>query len=158
MKKMMLVSCLLLGSFNTFAAINCDGPIKNQSIRDDIKVQKNCQLEGLIVHGNVILQSGASIELRGNHIKGNIESNKNFSKIIANNNNISGDVNFSAGQNIQFRNNQIDGDLKLNKNSGQISIRDNEIAGNLICNENSFTMNGNNNQVKGNKSEQCRTF
>ena len=154
----MLLSCIFLCSFNTFAAIDCDGQIKNQSIREDIKVKKNCQLEGLIIHGNIILQSGATIELRDNHIKGNIESNKNFSKIIADHNNISGDVNFSEGQNIQLQNNQISGDLKLKKNSGHISLKDNEIAGNLICSENSFNMNGNNNQVKGNKSEQCRTF
>lgn len=158
MKKYFVSISLILCSFTTFAAVNCEGEIKNQSIREDIKVKKNCQLEGLIIHGNVILENGASVELHENHIKGNIESNKNFTKIIANHNNISGNVDFATGKNIQLLNNQISGDLKLKKNNGNIVVNNNEIAGNLICLENAFSINGSNNQVKGNKSEQCRSF
>ncbi|WP_180166169.1 hypothetical protein [Acinetobacter sp. YH12049] len=83
---------------------------------------------------------------------------KNFTKIIANHNNISGNVDFTTGKNIQLLNNQISGDLKLKKNNGNIVLNNNEIAGNLICLENAFSINGSNNQVKGNKSEQCRSF
>ena len=158
MKCFMLFACLVSCSIPSFAAVYCDGQIKHQTIRDDIKIKKNCLLEGLIIHGDVILQNGSSLELKDNHLNGNIEAANNFSKIIAQHNHISGDVNFIQGKNIQLRHNQITGDLKLNKNSGTIAITDNEIAGNLICAENTFTMNGNNNQVKGNKSEQCRTF
>lgn len=61
MKKYFVSISLILCSFTTFAAVNCEGEIKNQSIREDIKVKKNCQLEGLIVHGNVILENGAML-------------------------------------------------------------------------------------------------
>ncbi len=93
MKKYFVSISLILCSFTTFAAVNCEGEIKNQSIRDDIKVKKNCQLEGLIVHGNVNFRKWMPVlNCIDNHMNGNIESNKNFTKIIANHNNISGNV------------------------------------------------------------------
>ena len=158
MKKITLLLSVLLCSASGHAAIYCQSELKNQSIKDSIKVRQNCSLENLIIHGDIILENDAQVTLKNNHIKGNITSNAKFKALAASDNIIKGNINIRHGQNIDLKTNDIQGDIFLQHNTGVIKLYNNEITGDLVCNSNAFTINGSKNSVTGDKKQQCQTF
>lgn len=158
MKKVVLLTILLLSALPSYATIYCHGTLKNQSISQDIKIKKNCTLENLIIHGDVILENGAVASLTNNHIKGSILASAKFRTFNATDNNVKGHVRLNQGNNIHLKTNTIYGNLHVQNSTGIVNIYANQVQGNLMCNSNAFTINGAKNNVSGNKQQQCQTF
>jgi hypothetical protein len=158
MRKVVFLTSLIMLSLPSYAAVNCNGVLKNKSILESIKVKKKCTLENLIIHGDVILEDGAIAELNNNHIKGNVIASSKFRTFSATDNLIQGHVRLSQGKNIDLKDNTVKGNLSLQNNTGVVKIYANQINGNLSCNRNAFTINGSKNMVSGNKQMQCQTF
>lgn len=158
MKKFVLCTIFIFLSLPSYAAVNCNGVLKNKSILESIKVKKKCTLENLIIHGDVILEDGATAELNNNHIKGNIIASSKFKTFSATDNLVQGHVRLSQGNNIDLKDNIVKGNLSLQNNTGIVKIYANQINGNLSCSHNAFTINGSKNMVSGNKQMQCQTF
>jgi hypothetical protein len=158
MKFFMLFTMIFMVSYQANATLYCNAPIKNQSINESVKVGRDCNMENLIVNGDIVLQEGANLNIKNSQINGNISSNAKFHSFSALENTIRGNIDVSAGKNIDIQSNHVNGALALRKNTGVISIYTNHIAGNLDCSSNSFTINGGQNIVNGQKLEQCQTF
>lgn len=158
MRRIVFFTSLIILSLPSYAAVNCNGTLKNKSILESIKVKKKCTLENLIIHGDVILEDGAIAELTNNHIKGNIIASSKFKDFSATDNVVQGHIRLSQGKNIDLKDNTVNGNLNLQNNTGIVKIYANQINGNLNCNRNAFTINGSKNIVAGNKQLQCQTF
>lgn len=158
MKQCLLLAATLILSTHSVAALNCNSTIKNQSIHEDIKAGKNCSLENLIIRGNISIEKNARVELKNNHIQGNLYSDNFFSEVKASDNIIQGNIQFQSGKNIQLENNQVKGSIHLIQNKGNISLASNHIAGDLICSKNSFNMQVVRNKVEGAQREQCQNL
>ena len=156
MKTYLWVAVSLLISSESWAALNCNSTIKNQSVRDDIKAGRNCTLENLIIHGDISVEKNANVILKNNMINGNIVAKKAFSQLNASDNTIQGSIRLESGQLVKLQNNQIKGSIHLHENKGHIFIERNHITGDLVCTKNSFSLQVNKNQIQGTQRDQCQ--
>jgi hypothetical protein len=137
--------------------ITCQGTLGAITV-DNVKVPqgKTCTLNGTIVEGSIVVNSGATLQAKAVKVKGNIQG-ENASAINVNSNTtVDGSIQIKQGGGASIVGTKINGDLQAFENSSKITIRDNRIGGNLQCKENKVTPVGGNNIVGGNKEDQCR--
>lgn len=159
MKKLLLFSLFTSIALPLWAAdTKCEGLIKNRTIYSNIQVKKNCSLEKVTVTGNVLLENDASLHLNQVTIKGNLESQQTFQQVSAQSSRFNGNIQLENGQSVALVNNLILGNLALEDNKADIQVSQNTIHGNVACLNNSQHPQGQKNQIKGQKADQCSTL
>lgn len=156
--------------------INCAGNHGDETLDGNLLIAAPCTLDGTRVEGNVELFAGGSLTAAFAVIDGKI-SGKNADFVDVRNSEVAGDVkledlvgdvlqlldstvrgNVTLKDNrspIDIRRNYIEGNLQISGNSGGVHVADNVIDGNLDCRKNVPVPEGGNNQVRGNKKDQC---
>jgi hypothetical protein len=164
----------------------CTGTIRAVHVDGNIIVPRgaHCTLRGTRVDDNVFVRRGAVLEAFGVRIGGNIQADNHRRVLVAPRtvndivvrSRIGGDIQLFdgvrgtvrrtvIGGNLQVKQNSgfqaavrniIDADLQAFSNEGGFRIRANRIDGNLQCKSNQPPPVGGNNQVEGNKEDQCR--
>lgn len=166
--------------------ITCRTTITNRTIDGNVNVPAgaNCTLRGVIVDGNVKVNSKAYANITGkSKIKGNVQAKGQRHVLVQGFSRVDGDVQARSGNsafvgvayvdgNVQIESNygkvtvgssQIKGDVQLFSNRGLNSnytktVFNNRIGGNLQCKSNTPAPYGYNNKVEGNKENQCRSL
>jgi len=185
MRKLMLyavAATMLLGlvSLGPSASADdrvCRGTIGKRTV-DNVKVPKGarCTLKGTRVEGNIIVNRGGFLEAIGVRVDGNVQAQKAKNVIVRAKSFVNGDVQLERGRkgrvvgsrvegNIQYDDQRgrlkvvkvvVGGDVQAFQNTGGVVIRGNRIDGNLQCKANKPAPRGGNNQVSGNKEDQCK--
>ena len=123
---------------------------------DNLLVPKGatCHLEGARIKGSIKVEEGASLHASGLYVKGSLQAVKAVSVNIISSS-FEGSFEMEEGGSSQLYGAQIQGDAKFMKNNGSLTIANNTIGGNMQCKENSLVPVGGNNDVQGNKEDQC---
>lgn len=172
----LLTATLLLSMPILADDINCAGDYGDETLDGNLFVAVSCTLDGTRVKGNVELFAGGSLTATFAVIDGKV-SGKNADFVDIRNSEIAGDVKLEdlVGDRLQILDgtmrgnvtlkdnrspidvgrNFIEGNLQISGNSGGVRIADNVIDGNLDCRKNVPAPEGGNNQVRGNKKDQC---
>jgi MYXO-CTERM domain-containing protein len=156
--------------------VNCPPELGRVTVDGNVQVTGACRLEGTIVKGNVLLYAGGSLVARDGVIDGNIQAAQadfvDVSRVTVKGSiqldDLVGDLSMIRGTdvdgNIQLNGNRsvlevvdnvVDGDVQGFSNTGGLLIADNVIRSNLQCKSNSPAPVGGNNQVFGNREDQC---
>lgn len=145
-------------------------------INGNVIVTGDCMLNGTTVIGNVLVSDGGSLTTNGAQIEGSIQADE-ADFVLIDQTSVTGDIqleeledgasavtNSTVNGNIQLignnvslliDDNQVAGDIQAFDNEGDLEIRDNIVDGNLQCQGNNPAPTGGNNQVNGNKEDQC---
>jgi subtilisin family serine protease len=113
-----------------------------------------CDLAGARIKGGVKVEDGATLNASGIYVKGSIQAKKAVAVNISDST-VDGSVEVEEGGSAHLHATQIKGDAKFVKNTNSLTITNNTINGNLHCKENELMPTGGENNVSGNKEEQC---
>jgi hypothetical protein len=157
----------------------CSGEIGAKTL-DNVKVPQgeSCTLKGTKVKGTIKVNSGARLEAVKVNVIGNVQGENARNVIVRKDSLVGGSVQVVQGKKARVasskvkgdiffdeqsgevivRNNTVGGNVQAFQNSGGVHIQDNVIDGNLQCKENKPDPTGGNNQVEGNKEDQCENL
>jgi hypothetical protein len=157
----------------------CSGEIGAKTL-DNVKVPQgeSCTLKGTKVKGTIKVNSGARLEAVKVDVIGNVQGENARNVIVRKDSLVGGSVQVVQGKKARVasskvkgdiffdeqsgevivRNNTVGGNVQAFQNSGGVHIQDNVIDGNLQCKENKPDPTGGNNQVEGNKEDQCENL
>ncbi len=135
----------------------CNGTLADISIDGDVLVpaRQSCTLNGTGVKGDVKVGRGANLQAFGAIVDGDIQADK-AGAVTVERARVDGDIQVKESDAIRVADTWIDGDLQLFDNNAGASVNGNRIGGNLQCKGNKGRIGGSDNQVKGNKQDQCR--
>lgn len=144
----------------------CRGTIGQQSIDGSVIVPKGatCTLAGTRIDGNVFVRGNATLLAKGVKVGGNIQA-ENHESVVVKSRSVDGQVSRSrVGGSIQLKQGGggkllrtvVGSDIQLFTNDGRFEVRGNDVEGNLQCKSNDPAPVGGNNQVQGNKEDQCK--
>ena len=174
---MLTVASVLIGARPSFAEeIICQGKLGPITV-DNVKVPqgKRCVLNGTRVQGNVVVETGATLQALGVRVIGSIQAEGATSVQVLRRSSIGGSVQLVQGGgavvdfsritgDILFDSNDspnaatrntVGGNVQAFQNTGGVEISDNFIDGNLQCKGNNPAPTGGGNVVQGNKEDQC---
>jgi hypothetical protein len=145
---------------------------------DNVKVPQGatCTLKRTLVKGTINVNKGARLEAIKVRVIGNVQGENARNVIIRRNSRVGGSVQVVQGKRARVVNSRVNGDILYDdqrgevivrkstigadvqafQNTGGVRIRGNVIDGNLQCKENRPRPTGGNNEVHGNKEDQCR--
>jgi hypothetical protein len=146
-------------------------------IDDDLEIAPGarCQLGDVEIVGNIKVARGATLDATAISVEGNIQA-EGAASIKVEASTIDGDIQVDDGGPVTVRDTTLGGNLQLVSNDGAllargldiegdvqvfengsptIELRDNRVGGNLQCKENTADPTGGDNQVEGNKEDQC---
>jgi hypothetical protein len=157
----------------------CSGEIGAKTL-DNVKVPQgeSCTLKGTKVKGTIKVNGGARLEAVKVNVIGNVQGENARNVIVRKDSLVGGSVQVVQGKKARVasskvkgdiffdeqsgevivRNNTVGGNVQAFQNSGGVHIQDNVIDGNLQCKENKPDPTGGNNQVEGNKEDQCENL
>lgn len=161
----------------------CTPDFGAETVDGNILIADACHLDGTTVKGNVILFAGGSLTAINARIDGNIQADTaNFIEVentlvnggvqgvlgdvqldamvgdlsYVRDSTIQGSIQLKANRSrLELQRNFVGGDLQAFDNTGGVLIESNIIDGNLQCKSNSPEPVGADNQVAGNKEDQC---
>lgn len=167
------------GSGSISGDVNCPPNLGRVTVDGNVRVTAACRLDGTTVKGNVLLYSGGSliavdayidgniqaeranyIDVAGTRVKGSIQLDGlvgMLSRVAASN--VDGNIQLKDNRSrLEVLANSVNGDIQAFSNRGGVLITDNIVGGNLQCKSNSPAPTGGNNQVFGNKEDQCASL
>ena len=156
MRLLMMATLGLCCSVSVFAEENCRSRISDTLISSNLVVSQNCSIERSQVKGNIIIKPQAQLTMTNTTISGHVEANSGFQTLYATNNVIQGNVQLTNGQSIHLVGNRINGDIDVSRVNEKIFIQNNHVGDDLNCENNSASIKGGQNYVKGDKEGQCR--
>jgi hypothetical protein len=155
----------------------CRGTIGSKTL-DNVKVPQGetCTLNGTKVKGTVKVNKGARLEAIEVNVIGNVQGENARNVIVRKDSRVGGSVQVVQGKKATVAGSKVKGDILYDdqsgevivsstsiggnvqafQNTGGVHIQDNVIDGNLQCKENKPAPTGGNNEVKGNKEDQCK--
>lgn len=159
--------------------VHCPPHLGEVTIDGNVLVAAACELDGTTVKGNVHLYAGGSLTATNVRIDGNVQADtSDFVSIVGSQ--IGGDIQLDdlvgdlsvvsetdVGGSIQIVRNRsrteltdnvVDADIQLFDNSGGVVIARNVVGGNLQCKSNEPVPTGGDNDVSGNKEDQCENL
>jgi cytoskeletal protein CcmA (bactofilin family) len=174
-----VAACVALASFAIPASagdVACAPNLGAVTIEGNVTVTQTCQLDGTTVKGNILLYAGGSLVARDVRLEGNVQAEQALSVDLERSqvtgsvqldgltgelarvvdNEIVGNIQVSDSRaRIEVMANQVGADVQAFANLGGVRVQDNVIDGNLQCKQNAPAPLGGNNQVSGNKEDQC---
>lgn len=145
---------------------------------DNVKVPQGatCTLKRTLVEGTINVNKGARLEIVKVRVIGDVQGENARNVIVRRNSRVGGSVQVVQGRKARVVNSKVNGDILYDdqrgevkalkstvgadvqafQNTGGVRIRGNTIDGNLQCKENRPRPTGGNNEVGGNKEDQCR--
>jgi hypothetical protein len=154
----------------------CRGTIGSKTL-DNVKVPdgETCTLRGTKVKGTIKINNGARLEAIEVNVIGNVQGENARNVIIRKDSRVGGSVQVVQGRKATVANSKVEGDILYDEQSGEVVVRGstvggnvqafqntggvhikgNVIDGNLQCKENKPAPTGGNNDVEGNKEDQC---
>jgi hypothetical protein len=157
----------------------CRGTIGAKTL-DNVKVPQgeSCTLKGTKVKGTIKINSGARLEAIKVNVIGNVQGENARNVIVRKNSRVGGSVQTVQGKRARVVSSKVNGDILYDEQSGEVIVRNstvggnvqvfqntggvhiqgNVIDGNLQCKENNPAPTGGNNQVEGNKEDQCKNL
>ena len=155
----------------------CRGTIGSKTL-DNVKVPKGetCTLRGTKVKGTIKVNNGARLEAIDVNVIGNVQGENARNVIIRKDSRVGGSVQVVQGRKATVADSKVEGDILYDEQSGEVIVRGstvggnvqafqntggvhvkgNVIDGNLQCKENKPAPTGGNNDVEGNKEDQCQ--
>jgi hypothetical protein len=174
---MVTAASLLIGARPCFAEeIVCQGRLGRITVDNVLVPQgKRCVLNGTRVQGNVVVETGATLQALTVRVIGSVQAEGAASVQILRRSSIGGSVQLVQGGgavvdfaritgDILFDSNQsplaatrntVGGNVQAFQNTGGVEISDNLIDGNLQCKANNPPPTGGGNIVQGEKQDQC---
>jgi hypothetical protein len=130
-----------------------------------------------VAQGTVKIERDATLDARRLRVIGNVQA-ENAEKVLIGKSRVGGSVQIVQGggarvENTRIKfdilydsnrrflaalNNNVGGNIQAFQNSGGVRIADNFVDGNLQCKENKPPPTGGNNNVQGNKEDQCKNL
>lgn len=157
----------------------CRGTIGAKPL-DNVKVPKgeSCTLKGTKVKGTIKINSGARLEAIKVNVIGNVQGENARNVIVRKDSRVGGSVQVVQGKKARVSSSKVNGDILYDEQSGEVIVQSstvggnvqafqntggvhiegNIIDGNLQCKENNPDPTGGNNQVEGNKEDQCENL
>jgi hypothetical protein len=157
----------------------CRGTIGAKTL-DNVKVpqDESCTLKGTKVKGTIKVNSGARLEAVNVNVIGNVQGENARNVIVRKGSRVGGSVQVVQGKRARVAFSKVKGDILYDEQSGEVVVRSttvggnvqafqntggvhiqgNVIDGNLQCKENKPSPTGGNNEVKGNKEDQCENL
>jgi hypothetical protein len=155
----------------------CRGTIGSKTL-DNVKVPEGetCTLKGTKVKGTIKINNGARLEAIDVNVVGNVQGENARNVIVRKDSRVGGSVQVVQGRKATVADSKVEGDVLYDDQSGEVIVRGsavggnvqafqntggvqiqgNVIDGNLQCKENKPAPTGGNNEVKGNKEDQCK--
>jgi hypothetical protein len=155
----------------------CRGTIGSKTL-DNVKVPEGetCTLKGTKVKGTIKINKGARLEAIDVNVVGNVQGENARNVIVRKDSRVGGSVQVVQGRKATVSHSKVEGDILYDDQSGEVIVRGstvggnvqafqntggvqiqgNVIDGNLQCKENKPAPTGGNNEVKGNKEDQCK--
>lgn len=155
----------------------CRGTIGSKTL-DNVKVPQGetCTLNGTKVKGTIKVNKGARLEAIDVNVIGNVQGENARNVIVRKDSRVGGSVQVVQGKKATVAGSKVKGDILYDdqsgevivsstsiggnvqafQNTGGVHIQDNVIDGNLQCKENKPAPTGGNNEVNGNKEDQCK--
>lgn len=129
----------------------CIGYVDDYDI-DDLVVPpgERCVLDGTEVRGNVRVEEGAALEVRGARIAGNLWADGAERVELASDSTVRGNVQLRRTREIRLTESRIGGNLQLDGNRGAMRVGRNAIAGNLQAVGNRGPLSISHNRIGGN--------
>jgi hypothetical protein len=157
----------------------CRGTIGAKTL-DNVKVPEgeSCTLKGTKVKGTIKINSGARLEAIKVTVIGNVQGENARNVIVRKDSRVGGSVQVVQGKKARVSSSKVNGDILYDEQSGEVIVQSstvggnvqafqntggvhiegNVIDGNLQCKENNPDPTGGNNQVEGNKEDQCENL
>lgn len=174
-----IAACGLAASPAWAERSTCIGYVDEYDV-DDLVVPpgERCVLDGTEVRGNVRVEEGAALEVRGAHIAGNLQANGAERLELTADSTVRGNVQVRRTREVRLTESRIGGNLQLDGNRGEmrvgrnaiagnlqavgnrgpLSIGQNRIGGNLQCEGNRPAPDAHRNRVRGQTAGQCDDF
>jgi len=148
------LACLGFSS-SALADRNCSGTIGPVTIDDNVVVQNaSCTLNGTMVKGNVLVNSGGRLTTLGAQIEGSIQAKDAVSITVEPNTFVDGDIqleNMSRTSKVTYS--EVTGNIQLKYNRQAVTVNYNTVAGDIKfeeLNAGTYTANVRFNTVGGN--------
>lgn len=156
--------------------VHCPPDLGAVTVDGNVLIAAPCRLDGTIVKGNVHIYAGGSLVARGADIDGNIQAETADFVDVADSrvggsvqlddlvgdrsvvtaSTVDGSIQLKGNRSrLEIVDNVVGADVQGFSNTGGLLIADNRIDGNLQCKENEPAPVGGNNDVSGNKEDQC---
>jgi hypothetical protein len=154
----------------------CRGTIGAKTL-DNVKVPQGeaCTLKGTKVKGTIKVNKGARLAAIDVNVIGNVQGENARNVIVRKDSRVGGSLQVVQGKKATVAGSKVKGDILYDEQSGEVMvssngvggnvqafqntggvhIKGNVIDGNLQCKENKPAPTGGNNEVQGNKEDQC---
>jgi hypothetical protein len=143
----------------------CRGSIGQQQLDENVIVPRGatCRLNGTRIDGNVFVRDDATLVARGVKVGGNIQAEDHERVVVRDRqvddnvieSRVEGSIQLKQGGGGRLLRTVVNADIQLFSNDGELVVRRNVIGGNLQCKSNDPRPVGGNNDVEGNKEDQC---
>jgi hypothetical protein len=130
----------------TQTAASCDGQVVDGNAPGGVEVRRDrsCTLDGVVVQGDVKALRGSTLVIRGGSVTGNVQSDRARS-VEVRGAVVGGDVQIDRGQRAWIEGNSVGGDIQIEKLRGEgsdevIEVADNDVpSGNVQVEDNRVT-------------------
>ena len=154
---LLLLACLLPASPVARAEeYVCTGALGAVTV-DNLRVpsQVSCLLNGTTLQGTLKVERDAHLNAQAVTVVGNVQAEGAANVTVAAGSTVGGSIQIKQGGAAKIDKVRVTGDIQFFQNRGSIKITNNTVNGNLQCKENNPAPTGGNNQVQGNKEDQC---
>lgn len=138
---------------------HCDGRLADISVDGDVTVPAGatCELVGTTVEGNVSVGHGARLYARHADVDGDIEGEGTTVVDVADDTDVGGNVQLESGATVTIRDSHVDGDLGLEDQHGVSTVTGDSVHGNVELDGNHDAVHLSHTRIGGDLSCQDNT-